>query len=314
MSLNEVRTFVDYATAALNQTWNLGAMQPLSGLHPSSAILGPRETLLRSDVHTLWFRWFLDSIADHRRFLSGNTGYAHLVAEVFPQITGMFPNIPMDERRQLASTITRAISLEIERRRNRRRNTLSRESRLAIWDQAGPDQRCWICGYRFDAFARTEFLGIPQDEGERPLALFVDLAKPRGMSVRDYKVELDHVDPVALGGQDGNNLRLACGWCNAHKSDSVSLYDVAAESRTIVHPRIGRMAVPQPFWVIRILGLRQRCEWPGGCSNTTKDSELTIALRNAKGSMNPINMMAVCSVHDAMQAERLVSRNLFLKQ
>jgi HNH endonuclease len=311
MSLGEVRTFVEYATAALSQSWNSNALQPVSGLHPSGAVLGARETLLRADVHTLWFRWFLDSILDPEKFVLSYPGYAYLVAEVFPKVNTMFPSVPLDERQELASAVTRAIGKEIERRRNLRRQPISQDTRLSVWDNSGPDQRCWVCGYQFDNLARNEFLGLPLENATRQLAMFVDLAKPRGLNARDYKIELDHVDPVSAGGQSGDNLRLSCGWCNAHKSNSVSLYDVAGECRFLKHPKEGKIAVPQPFWVIRLLGLRQRCEWAGGCINTTKNSELTVALRNPKGATNPINMTVVCNLHDTMKAERLISRKLF---
>lgn len=311
MSLGEVRTFINYATGALSQSWNFAALQPLSGIHPSGAVLGSRETLLRADVHTLWFRWFLESIVDPEKFVANYPGYPFLVAEVFPKVAGMFPSVPLDERHELASAVTRVIGAEIERRRNLRRQSISRDTRMLIWDRAGPNQRCWICGYLFDDLAKSEFLGLPRANLIRQLAMFVDIAKPRGLNARDYKIEVDHVDPVSAGGQNGDNLRLSCGWCNAHKSNSLSLYDVAGERRFLKHPKDGRIAVPQPFWVIRLLGLRQRCESPAGCDRTTTNSELTIASRNPAGAMNPVNMTIVCDLHDTMKADRLVSRGLF---
>ena len=311
MSLNEVRTFVEYSTKALSQGWESAAMIPVSGLHPSGAILGTRESLLRADAHTLWFRWFLDSILDPERFVVDYPGYPFLVAEVFPRVTSMFPSVPLDERNALASIITRAVEDEIVRRRNAKRIPISRVTRLDLWDRSGPNQRCWVCGYQFENIAADEFLSLPSAGSVRQLPMFVDLGKPRGLSLRDYKVEVDHVQPVSEGGQSGDNLRLACGWCNSHKSNLISLYDVAGGCRLIKHPRAGKIAVPQPFWVVRILGLRQRCEWHGGCERTVKNSELTVAPRNLSGAMNPINLFAVCNEHDPIRDERLVSNELF---
>lgn len=311
MSLNEVRTFVEHSTKALGQGWDSAAMLPVSGLHPSSAVLGNRETLLRADAHTLWFRWFLDSILDPERFVVNYPGYAFLVAEIFPKVSAMFPGVPMDERNALASTITRAVEDEIVRRQNTKRQQIDRATRLEIWDRSGPTQRCWVCGYAFDSIAADEFLNLPSNAPTRNLPLFVDHGKPRGLSLRDYKVELDHVQPVSGGGQSGDNLRLACGWCNSHKSNLISLYDVAGSCKMISHPRAGKIGIPQAFWVVRILGLRQRCEWQGGCKENVKTCELTVAPRNLKGAMNPINLFVVCDEHDPIRNERLVSRELF---
>lgn len=311
MSLNEVRTFVEHSTKALGLGWESAAMLPLSGLHPSSAVLGTRETLLRADVHTLWFRWFLDSILDPERFVVKYPGYAFLVAEIFPRVSGMFPTVPLDERNALASIITRAVEEEIVRRQNTKRQQIDRATRLEIWDRSGPNQRCWVCGYAFDSIAANEFLGVPNNASARQLPMFVDLGKPRGLSLRDYRVEIDHVQPVSGGGQSGDNLRLACGWCNSHKSNLISLYDVAGRCKVIPHPRVGKIAVPQPFWVVRILGLRQRCEWHGGCKRNVKNCELTVAPRNMGGAMNPINLFAVCDEHDPIRDERLVNSELF---
>jgi 5-methylcytosine-specific restriction endonuclease McrA len=311
MSLGEIRTFVEYSTKALSRGWESDAMQPVSGLHPSAAVLGLRETLLRADIHTLWFRWFLDGLLDPERFVLEYPGYAFLVAEVFPRVTNMFPSVPLDERQVLASAITRAIEQEIARRRNVKRQPISQATRLDLWDRSGPEQRCWICGFQFDKSSTNQFLRIPEEGSQQTLPVFVDVAKPRGLSARDFKIEIDHVHPVGQGGKSGDNLRLACGWCNGHKSDSVSLYDVPGGCRVVRHPRYGKIAIPQPFWVIRILGLRSRCEWPGGCNQTTQNTELTVAPRNLAGAMNPTNLYVVCGEHDPIRDERLVSRELF---
>jgi hypothetical protein len=115
--------------------------------------------------------------------------------------------------------------------------------------------------------------------------------------------------PVAAGGTGGANLRLACGWCNGHKSDNLSLYDQAFNPIIVRHPVLGVVTVPRPFWVVRLLAYRRRCEWSGagGCTRTTSNAELFIAARREGGAMNPANLTVTCEEHDPFKAIRLVN-------
>jgi len=67
------------------------------------------------------------------------------------------------------------------------------------------------------------------------------------------------------------------------------------------------VSVPQPFWVVRFLAMRARCEDPSGCQRKTATDELTVAPRNHGGSPNPANLMVVCHDHDPMTDVRLVA-------
>ena len=80
--------------------------------------------------------------------------------------------------------------------------SLDDDLKLRLWDEAGPEQRCWICGFRFDAQAADEFLG-GTGVAPRALPLFMDYLKPRGLKPRDFRIEIDHVMPVSAGGLFG---------------------------------------------------------------------------------------------------------------
>ncbi|MFT7866782.1 MULTISPECIES: HNH endonuclease [Amycolatopsis] len=133
--------------------------------------------------------------------------------------------------------------------------------------------------------------------------------RPRGLKQRHLSIEIDHVTPVAGGGSnDVDNLRLACGWCNQVKSRYASLYDVATwPARHVDHPSLGWMTLPQPFWVLRIVSMRGRCEHPDGCSARLATDELFAAPARARGTLNPVNVRVYCHEHDPWSIDRLVS-------
>ncbi|WP_228379231.1 hypothetical protein [Demequina rhizosphaerae] len=87
------------------------------------------------------------------------------------------------------------------------------------------------------------------------------------------------------------------------------LYDVGLASRSRRHPRRGVVSVPQPFWVVRTLALRPRCEFLEGCEKTAISSELTVALRHEKGDANPSNLTVTCIEHHPWGSDRLVSNS-----
>jgi hypothetical protein len=132
--------------------------------------------------------------------------------------------------------------------------------------------------------------------------------KPR-LRQRDYGIEVDHMVPFSQGGGGDDNLALACGWCNKTKGARLSLYDVQARPLEFRHPNLGITSVPRPFWVVRIMALRRRCEY-GACERNVSNSEVTALPRNPCGAMNPMNLMVTCVEHDRLGADRLVHRKL----
>ena len=204
-----------------------------------------------------------------------------------------------------AMALARFARAEVDRRQWAERISLSLADRRSLIVAAGSPPRCWVCGSTFPEEALDRFLKSgTADTPELPL--YVDVYQPRGRIARDLLIEVDHVVPFSEGGLNEENLRVACGWCNRVKSNSLTLYAAPAGVRYAKHPTLGKVAVPQPFWVVRLLGLRGRCEAPKGCDQTTSNARLTVCMRNVEGAPNPLNLMVCCYEHDSLKDRRFV--------
>ena len=301
-----------FLQTALSRTaaWESNAIRQMSNLTVPERIYGGREELLRGDIHFVWARWFLESICDPTRFLSNTKyGYAHIFREVYTNLGALLSDTPRDEVRSLSSELAGLVLAEVIARAAKSRQSIDLDERKRIFGESVRPARCWVCGYRFTDAAVMTFL---RDEDASPVRAlsFVDCMTLRGRQARDLLIEVDHVVPVAAGGHGGKNLRLACGWCNRHKSDNLSLYDQAFSPLRIQHPVLGVMTIPRPFWVVRLLSYRGRCEWTGGCDRTAANTELLVAARRPSGAMNPANVTVVCESHDPLQGNRLVNNEL----
>ena len=228
---------------------------------------------------------------------------------VLSHVDRVMAGTPRDERVNAARVLAKLLQEHLQRRVRRKRRQISREHKLKLLDAVIPEVRCWICGFQFsdeavERFQSGEGLGSFQRE-------FVDFFKPSGLRKSDHAIEVDHISPHSAGGLEGDNLALSCGWCNRHKGAFSSLYDQALSPHTLSHPKIGRVSTPRPFWVVRLLATRRRCEFEGGCVSCSADSHLTVSLRNPYGAANPTNLIVVCDRHDQMKNSRYVSRRHF---
>lgn len=306
MSVNKISEFVGATLADPRNQWSNSKMSAISGLATPDEVVGIREVLLRSDIHSLWARWFMEAICDPQRFVDSKFNYGDIFKEVASEVGRLFTKFPLDERENFGRELARLVNAEVERRRNRERNQPSPKTRRFLIDISTPAPHCWICGYRFNKEIINKFLKL---ESVKPsLPQFVDYLKPHGLSERDLGIEVDHVLPVVEGGEDDDNLRLACGWCNAAKGGRIFIYDVAAKPLIAFHPTIGEITLPRSFWVVRTLAIRQRCEHDS-CRKTPKDSQLTVMPIHSKGAMNPTNLFVTCQEHDSISSQRLISRN-----
>lgn len=296
--------FVQEAFSSDSGAWEEDVVRSLAARAAPPGLGGSFDWLLRGDTHLLWARWFLEGLADPQPYVDGHLQYAHLFKQVRDAIAVIGVHLPVDEQGELSRVLSKLLWREIEHRSIRSRIPADRELRLLLWDLY---PRCWICGGAFAEWARASFLGDDCEVEPSPLP-FVDFYKARGTKLQHLRIEVEHVRAHSTGGaHDPSNLRLACGWCNRAKSDWSLLYDAEGSPRRSRHPTLGILSVPQPFWIVRTLAMRGRCEDPSGCQARAESAELTVAPRHRGGAPNPANLQVVCSVHDPFADERLVA-------
>lgn len=308
--MQDVITLVELAYADPATHWSVSGVAGIASRLIPDRLLGLQQKVLKGDINALWVRWFVEAIVEP----SGGqeATFAQLYVTASDRLKQLFGDIPSDERRRLACTLVSAVRNNAERRSRAERRVFSVDEKREMLGRYDYEPRCWVCGYKFAELEVRRFLGGGESGEEMRPPLFVDYWVPRGINNRDLRIEIDHVVPVSVGGGDGDsNLRLACGWCNRYKSARLSLYDGATTRKAISHPQLGKTEVPQPFWVVRFLALRGRCEWAEGCSQTTENSMLTVAPRFPRGGPNPVNAWVCCDTHDPIRTYRFVPRSVF---
>ena len=249
-------------------------------------------------------RWFANHLVDPGIYRSKTPDYI----EVFGDLISAIKASPLASRlsiesRVLASEIAPYVLAQAKALNSKRkRQQISFEDRTLLLDLAGRTPRCWLTGYEFKQEAIDRYSNVGQAR-VAPLPYYVDLLRPIGLKHRDLAIQIDHVHPFSLGGEDViGNLRLSCGWANSMKGSCVSIFDAPT---TVVRPRRNSSPVsslPRPLWVVKLLGTISKCEYPG-CRRVAKNSTLTVRPINPKGSLVPTNLKIVCEIHDEMKNE-----------
>jgi hypothetical protein len=293
-----------------DQLWHTSQIIDIARLEVPEEVFGGRRELLRCDINAVWAAWYLEGIYDPNTFVSsGHFEYATVYSRVLAHVNAIMPRTPKDERTKAASTLAKLIQLYAKRRSPRKRPRIERETKLSLLDSVTPNVRCWICGFRFSEAAIRRFEGASEEMVRLPE--FVDFYKPSGLGFRDHEIEVDHISPFSAGGPENDNLALACGWCNRHKAASVTMYDQVLNAGFFDHPTVGKVSIPRPYWVTRLLAIRRRCEYDNGCESTCNNCCLTVSTRNPYGAANPTNLIVVCDKHDPMKEWRFISRQHF---
>lgn len=311
MSIDLVTDFVEKAPHDPASAWDYAAVKQMGGMNVPSTLLGDQEALLRGDQHRLWLKWFVEGlVSPFGAAIIPSVGRLDVFEAVLKRVDGLYPGIDGVRRKKLTETITNHVFAEVERVKNGAvRDFANASTRLSLIAAVTPP-RCYICGFQFSSEARDAFLRI---KGRNPVKTpsLIDVLRPRGLCERDIKIEIEHIVPVAAGGSGQSNLRLACGWCNKYKSDRVSIYEatfMAPRTRSFKIGPNALLELPNPFWTVRVLALRGRCQYVGGCTHTAADSELFISLSDWKGSPNPTNLSVYCGSHDPIATARLQNR------
>jgi hypothetical protein len=293
------------------RTWSSAQISKVARFDPPGQLFAGRSDLLRSDIYTLWAKWFVETIVDpaQQRETIRLDDYAFVYDKVLQHIKDVITDVPLDEKRAAARSLARLLQPYLKRHIVHDRLPVERRVRLGLLDAVWPEVRCWVCGYKFAPAAVGRF----EHGGQRVCALpqFIDWLKPRGLSAQDSEIEVDHIVPHAAGGGNEENLALACGWCNRSKGAFTGIYDQPLTPLLIRHPRLGIRSAPRPLWVVRLLATRGRCEAPEGCTETTRICEMTVTLKHPNGAANPTNLRVVCKKHDDMQATRFISRDAY---
>lgn len=289
--------------------WGVLEQRHLASLLPPDAIFGRRMSLVRADINQQWAEWFIQGISDPYRHANKGTGYAHIFAEALNNLETMFPSLTLSERKELGIIIARRILSFVNGLKSaRERSTLDFDSRKTLLDLAGNPARCWICGFPFSQEAIDAFSEMRPIK-DIQLPDFIDILKPIGLHKQDLRIEIDHVFPVSRGGSNFfENLRLACGWCNRHKSSSISLYEIEGNVQKNISTSSYFSSLPQPFWVVRTLATQGHCEHPHGCGCSASTAELTVSLAQWKGAPTPTNLITTCRAHDSLAEHRILPR------
>jgi hypothetical protein len=291
--------------------WEVSALTDLATRTVPEAFFREQKTLLVADQTRLWLRWFLEGFASPLLFVDDASKTSLHVFEVALRgIDSLYPHADPIQRRALANAVTEHLFADVLRHRSKKRDHATQEKRRELLEAATPP-RCYLCGYAFSQEAQDSFLKV---KGRNPIQLpaIVDVLRPRGLILRDLSIEIEHVVPVASGGSGPDNFRLACGWCNRFKGAKTSLYDAAFSSSRGGAFRIGAkqlLELPEPFWTIRLLAINSRCQHVSGCTATSRQEEMFVALRDWEGSPNPTNLRFYCTAHDPIASDRYVASN-----
>ncbi|WP_298400850.1 HNH endonuclease [Janthinobacterium sp.] len=291
--------------------WDASEQKILAGLLPPDAIFGRRAALARADINQQWVEWFVQGISDPYRHATKGSGYAHIFSETIANLIIMFPALTQPERRELGAIISKKILFFVNNlKAARERILLDKKSRRILLDIAGDHPRCWICGFPFSEEAIDAFSEI-RPLKNIPLPDFIDILKPVGLNPQDLRIEIEHIYPLSKGGTNQlDNLRLGCGWCNRHKSSSISLYEAEAKVQRNEITSTYFASLPRPFWVVRTLATQRYCEHPAGCSCTASTSELTVSLSQLYGAPTPTNLITICKNHDNLAEHRILPRRV----
>lgn len=302
--------FLEIALSA-SRTWDSATVNELSSLNVSDRIFGERrKSVLKADVGILWANWFIDSMLDPARYTKDEKCYVDVYNDARRIIVSRLDHLTKDEAADLSKLIAGEIWEQVKILRSKNdRAPFSKDQRYELLADAGPEPRCWLCGYKFSDSAISAFEeAIPFRGSEQS---FIDVFKPNGLNSADSGIQIDHVESWSRGGRDDpSNLRLSCAWCNRNKSNHRSIYDVSGTPHRAGPNDRGVFSLPQKFWTVRLIASVRKCEHKEGCDCTIENSELTIEPINPLGIASPTNLRVVCADHHFLRDKRLLPRTM----
>lgn len=304
MSLKRLAEALDAFGATIDSPWDANSLRHLAEVPWESA--ADSDWLLDADFRVVFLRWLAECgqpLTDPRKPV--HIQRALVVQQVMRYVDGMFPPTldgSLDhERRELIRALGQ-VAARVSQPPSSGTAHLSDLERRELLDEAGSPSRCYLCGVKFGRPAIATFLR--EEVPAFRATPFVDMFYPQGLNGIDLRIEIDHVRPKAQGGPHAlSNLRLACGYCNRVKSDSLTVLDRTRYGPWLNHPDLGRMRLPHPTWILRMFALLGECKV---CQATSESSQLVVAPVVWSSLLNPLNLRVYCVMHDPIPHERLV--------
>jgi hypothetical protein len=270
------------------------------GLRPTlnapEGIQGFCAEMLRDDYNYLVARWFTSALFPSSTL--SETPYPLVYEAVRAVLASRYPHTSPAELHQATTGLARIVR-DAAVAEKAKRKALPVADRYILLGSSG--RRCRICGFTFPDAVVDAFLGgRPEELPRHPL---YDFLKPTWRSPQDFRIEVDHIWPIARGGtNDLQNLQLLCGFCNRAKRDLVTLFDAGVGGIDLPHPHLKRLRLSSWFLVVRVLA-GSRCHF---CGREATATELTVAPYSIAGDINPVNVLPTCYHCDPIKLYRYV--------
>lgn len=315
-----LQTFLESSLEQMQQPWDAELLRRVARPQLPPEIAGSHRWLLEGDLRLTWLRWFIEDFVNidevRKSVQSGSVeraGFAEVFSTVFSRLLDEDAESSRSEIKATAIMISRLALLLLGRTGTLASRVIPENLKYQLATQSPNGPRCALCGYKFREDSVNWFLGLA---AERPahVVRLIDVVRPRGLYPSDLGIQVDHIIPLARGGETSlSNLQLACGWCNSSKNDYTYIYDASfASSESVVVKELGQFHLPRRFWVVRMTSLIGRCEDRSGCSASLTDSELFLAPRRSSAVLNPVSAKVFCKRHDPWYKARLVDRSTFV--
>lgn len=291
-------------------TWNWEMQQEISHIKPPDLLMGVRRDMMHAEIIREWSKWIIEQFIDEKN-ITHNISFAVILNDINLTISELVgKQMSAGDKKEIVISISRMVFDRIIQlnKLKQKRISISHHIKNDLLTIYGPKPRCWLTGYQFSDEAIHNFTARKDESLEIKLPALIDKYKPMGLNAKDLSIEVDHLHPFSLGGEDDiQNYRLICGWANKVKSNHISGYSMGTRADIAC----GLFPKKYYYWVVRLIGMRRKCEIDG-CSNNINNSELTV--RSSLGDsklITPISMQVVCQQHASSTIGRYISRSLY---
>ena len=107
--MTEMGYFIMSALGDPSSAWRHTSVDALARLQAPDGMLGGSRGVLKADIYLQWARWFVEGIADPRRFTRSYT-YPHVYQDALQSVNELFSDLDQIERNELASQVAKVIA------------------------------------------------------------------------------------------------------------------------------------------------------------------------------------------------------------